>query len=177
MLFEWHSVGNIPLSESYQPLPKNSKRVYDPVHINSIDEEPNGDLLVSARHTHTVYKIDRSTAKIEWRLGGRRSSFDAGGEKLFAWQHDARRLKDGTITLFDNAASEARPNVYSRGLKLRLARARSGARPKVAPSLNSRPGLPFWAGPRATCRRSPAAMSWSAGAGRSRASPSSTTRA
>ena len=73
VLFEWHSVGNIALSESYQPLPKDSKRVYDPVHVNSIDEEPNGDLLVSARHTHAVYEIDRSTAKIKWRLGGRRT--------------------------------------------------------------------------------------------------------
>ena len=76
VLFEWHSVGNIELSESYQPLPKDPKRVYDPVHVNSIDEEPDGNVLVSARHTHTVYEIDRSTAKIRWRLGGKRSSFD-----------------------------------------------------------------------------------------------------
>ena len=93
VLFEWHSVGSIELSESYQPLPKDAKRVYDPVHVNSIDEEPDGNLLVSARHTHTVYEIDRSTAKIRWRLGGKRSSFDSGGKKLFAWQHDARRVK------------------------------------------------------------------------------------
>jgi hypothetical protein len=41
-LFEWHSLGDVALSESYEPLPKDPKAVYDPVHVNSIDEEPNG---------------------------------------------------------------------------------------------------------------------------------------
>ena len=51
---------------------------------------------------------------------GMRSSFDSGGKQLFAWQHDARRMKDGEITLYDNAANRARPSVHSRGLVLRL---------------------------------------------------------
>src|SRR5215213_381708 len=120
VLFEWHSLGNVALSESYQPLPKDPKAVYDPVHVNSIDEEPNGNLLVSGRHTSTVYEIDRRTAKIRWRLGGKRSSFDTGGKELFAWQHDARRLKDGKITLYDNAANAPRADGESRGLVLKL---------------------------------------------------------
>jgi Arylsulfotransferase (ASST) len=67
VLFEWHSLGAIGLSESHQPLPKGSK-VYDPVHINSIDEEPDGNILVSARHTHAASRFRRRA--IAAGLGG-----------------------------------------------------------------------------------------------------------
>src|SRR5205807_3943536 len=85
----------------------------------SIDEDTDGNLLVSARNTHAVYKVDRRTGRILWRLGGKRSDFTMGPGTRFAWQHDARRRPDGTITLFDNeAAPQAGPQ--SRGLVLRL---------------------------------------------------------
>jgi hypothetical protein len=87
--------------------------------VNSIDLEPNGNLLVSARNTHTVYEIDRATKKILWRLGGKRSDFKLGPGARFAWQHDARRQPDGTITLFDNGAEPA-VEKFSRVLVLRV---------------------------------------------------------
>src|SRR5215212_4846489 len=120
VLFEWQSLGNIALSESYQPLPEDRDAVWDPVHVNSIDEEPDGNILVSGRHTQTVYEIDRRTGKVRWRLGGKRSSFHSGGGTLFAWQHDARRRQDGTISLYDNAANAVRPHRESRGLIIDL---------------------------------------------------------
>jgi hypothetical protein len=73
--------------------------------VNSIEVEPNGNFLVSARNTHTLYEIDRKTKKILWRLGGKRSDFAMGKGTNFEWQHDARRQDDGTITLFDNGAA------------------------------------------------------------------------
>jgi hypothetical protein len=119
LLFEWHSIDHVALAESYYKLPKNPSQTYDYFHINSIDIDHDGNLLVSARNTHAVYKINRSTGKILWRLGGKRSDFTFGPEVRFAWQHDARRRPDGTLTLFDNAAA---PKVrdHSRGLVLRL---------------------------------------------------------
>ena len=128
VLFEWHSMGEVGLDESYQPLPDKPGVIYDPVHINSVAEQPDGSILVSARHTHAVYAIDRKTGKIRWRLGGKRSSFDEGGEKLFAWQHDARRRADGAITLYDNAANGAKPGRESRGLVIRLDEEKKTAR-------------------------------------------------
>jgi Arylsulfotransferase (ASST) len=103
VLFEWHSCPQVGLKESYLKVPRAG--AYDYFHINSIDIEPNGNLLVSSRNTHTVYEIDRTTGKILWRLGGRRSDFKLGPGVRFAWQHDARRQPDGTITLFDNGAT------------------------------------------------------------------------
>jgi hypothetical protein len=104
VLFEWHSWPRVGLRESYAVLPDDS-RPYDYFHINSIDLEPDGNLLVSARNTHTLYEVDRRTGKILWRLGGKRSDFRLGPGTRFAWQHDARRHADGTISLFDNSAT------------------------------------------------------------------------
>ena len=109
VLFEWHSYPQVSPSESYAPPPgaKAGPKAppYDYFHINSIDVEANGNFLVSARNTHTLYEIDRKTKKILWRLGGKKSSFKMGPGTKFAWQHDARRHADGTITMFDNGAA------------------------------------------------------------------------
>ena len=43
----------------------------------SSDLGGDGDLLISGRSTHTIYKIDRSGA-IVWRLGGKHSDFEHG---------------------------------------------------------------------------------------------------
>jgi hypothetical protein len=107
------------LVESYYRLPKTPSKVYDYFHINSIDVDHDGNLLVSARNTHTIYKINRRTGDIIWRLGGRRSDFKLGRGASFGWQHDARRLPNGTISLFDNAAAP-KLRRQSRGLVLRL---------------------------------------------------------
>jgi hypothetical protein len=68
-----------------------------------VDHDDN--LLVSARETSAVYKIDRNTGEVIWRLGGKKSDFEMGEGTRFAYQHDARRLPDGTISLFDNGAT------------------------------------------------------------------------
>jgi Arylsulfotransferase (ASST) len=123
LLFRWHSLDHVALSESYSPPPpatgKDAAEPYDYFHINSIDPEPGDRLLVSARNTHTVYEIDERTGAIVWRLGGKKSSFEMGRGASFAWQHDARLQPDGTITLFDDEAS---PQVgkQSRAIRLRI---------------------------------------------------------
>jgi Arylsulfotransferase (ASST) len=123
VLFEWHSWPEVGLAESYTPPPKAARgkkaAPFDYFHVNSIDVEPNGNFLVSARNTHAVYEIDRKTRRIAWRLGGKKSDFEMGPRTRFAWQHDARRQPDGTITIFDNGAA---PPVekFSRVLALEL---------------------------------------------------------
>jgi hypothetical protein len=123
VLFEWHTWPEVGLKESYTPPPSKAKGKKAPpddyVHLNSIDIEPNGNFLVSARNTRAVYEIDRKTRKIVWRLGGKKSDFEMGPGTTFAWQHDARRQPDGTITIFDNGAA---PPVekFSRVLVLRV---------------------------------------------------------
>jgi Arylsulfotransferase (ASST) len=112
LLIEWHSLGSIPLEESYAPVSAD----WDFFHINSVDLDTDGNLLVSSRSTHTIYKIDRG-GEILWRLGGKHSDFSMGPGSSFAWQHDARRQPDGTLTVFDNGATPAVESL-SRGLVL-----------------------------------------------------------
>jgi arylsulfotransferase ASST len=119
--FEWHALGTIGLGESYRPAPRKRGQMHDPFHVNSVALDTDGNLLVSARHTNAIYKIDRRTGEVLWRLGGKRSSFAMDPGAAFALQHDARRRADGAITLFDNVAEDlpARGR-RSRGLALRL---------------------------------------------------------
>lgn len=102
VLFEWHSLDHIDPAESIQPLPEDPDASYDYFHINSIAEDADGDLLVSARHTSAIYKIDKDTGDVMWRLGGKRSDFDVAQDARFAKQHDARWQADGAVQLFDN---------------------------------------------------------------------------
>ncbi len=114
VLLEWHSLEHVGLRESYAPVTPD----WDFFHINSVDLDADGDLLVSGRSTHTVYKVDRSGA-IVWRLGGTRSDFAMRPGSAFAWQHHVRRQADGTLSLFDNGAAPAVERL-SRGLFLDL---------------------------------------------------------
>jgi hypothetical protein len=119
VLFQWNSLDHVRLLESYYSLPRDPSKVFDYFHINSVDVDNDGNLLISARNTHAVYKLHRRTGKILWRLGGKRSDFELGKDVRFGWQHDARRQPDGTLTLFDNAAAP-KLRKQSRGIVLRL---------------------------------------------------------
>jgi hypothetical protein len=122
VLFEWQSLDHVDPEESHRPLPEKASDSYDYFHINSIDEDTEGDLLVSARHTSAVYKIDRDTGEVVWRLGGERSDFELGDAARFGFQHDARFLRGGTVQLFDNGApaGEGAPQPPSSVKRLRL---------------------------------------------------------
>ena len=109
VLLEWHSLDHIPLTESYWPV----TTWWDYVHLNSIAIDTDNNLLVSSRNTHTIYKVNRSTGAVMWRLGGKRSDFAIDEDARFAWQHDARRQPDGSITLFDNGDRLSRAVVLS----------------------------------------------------------------
>ncbi len=103
VLFEWHSLGNVGLSESHQPVPRHGGQ-WDYMHANSAALDASGDVIISARHTSAVYRISHSTGRIVWRLGGAKSDFRMGAGTRFYQQHDARPQPDGSLTLFDNSA-------------------------------------------------------------------------
>jgi hypothetical protein len=120
VMFQWTSLDHVGLDESYSNVHETStSSPFDFFHINSINLDPDGTLLLSARNTWTVYELDPRTGEIVWRLGGKRSSFAMGAGTATAWQHDPRVLPDGAISIFDNGAS---PSVHrqSRGIVVTL---------------------------------------------------------
>ena len=88
--------------------PGSRKEPFDFFHVNSIDLQHDGDLLIDARNTWAAYDIDPHTGQVRWRLGGKHSSFTLGPGTRTAYQHDARRQPNGNITFFDNGATPTR---------------------------------------------------------------------
>jgi hypothetical protein len=75
---------------------------YDYFHINAVNLDSDGNLLISGRHTWTIYKVNRQTGRILWRLGGKHTDFTLGPGVRFAWQHNPLPAGANTIRLFDN---------------------------------------------------------------------------
>lgn len=120
LMFEWSAAEHIPLDYSYVTAPTAAGSVWDFFHINSIDVDTDGNYLISSRHTWAVYKINRTTGAVMWRLNGKHSDFEMGDRAEFAWQHHARRHPNNIITLFDDGAGLSDFEKQSRGLKLSL---------------------------------------------------------
>jgi hypothetical protein len=116
VMWEWHALGHIPLRDSYAPMHHTSVN-WDYVHVNSIDPGPDGNLLLSARNTWTIYDVDIHTGAFIWRIGGKYSTFERGPGTVFRWQHDARWQSGGLISVFDNGSSPPEEK-QSRGLLL-----------------------------------------------------------
>jgi hypothetical protein len=121
LVWSWNSKDHVAVSESTPFMGsvlvnpaflRDGTKAYDIAHVNSI--EPAGaSVLISIRHTDAVYKVNRASGAIEWKLGGTHTadSLKVAGEPddstVFSGQHDARRLPDGTLTLHDNRTGTA----------------------------------------------------------------------
>ena len=102
VLLDWNCLDHVGIDESYQPPPR-SDQGYDYFHLNSVAEMDDGNLLMSARNTCALYKVDRASGEVLWRLNGKRSDFSLSSAARFYWQHDARAHGSSVISVFDNA--------------------------------------------------------------------------
>lgn len=110
VLFEWHSLDHVALTESHSPIPTASGATFDYFHINAVSVDTDGNFLVSARNTWAVYKIHRRSGDVLFRLGGKKTDFTLGEGVEFAWQHDPEPVNATTFQLFDNEAGpQVRP--------------------------------------------------------------------
>lgn len=110
-VWRWKSVDHILAAETLLPICfplAGGVFGLDLVHINALDALPNGDLLVTARHTNSVFRIDRTTGSVTWKLGG---NAQGEGQELTLvgdarggprGPHDARMLPNGNVTMHDN---------------------------------------------------------------------------
>ena len=117
VVHQWWSLDHVPITDT-DLLSGNDHLDY--FHMNSIALDADGNYIISARHTNTIYKVNRRTGEIIWRLGGRRSDFRLGAGATFAWQHDVEVSGTNTFRIFDNEASQTDPTKESRVLWLRV---------------------------------------------------------
>ena len=125
VMWEWHSLGHVSVSESYATPPAVASNPYDYFHINSLAVNSQGDMLISGRNTWALYDINPLSGAIAWRLGGKRSTFALGAGVPFAYQHDAEWIGGDEVSLLDD---EGAPTIKppSSGEVVRLdAKARS----------------------------------------------------
>jgi hypothetical protein len=103
-VFTWRSLAHVPITDSYtRPLPGQPDQPWDYFHINAVKLDLDSNLLISSRHTWTVYRVDHRTGRILWQLGGKHSDFTFEPGSAFSWQHDPEPLGHYTFRIFDNA--------------------------------------------------------------------------
>lgn len=110
LVFFWDALQHIPLTDSYEPASTASENnnIWDVYHLNSVGiTDSDHDILVSGRNTWTIYRINKPTGDIVWRLGGKQSQFTIEIGANFSWQHDARFLPNNVISLFDDNCCES----------------------------------------------------------------------
>lgn len=116
LVWKWRTRSHIGLEETgrWWKLVLTRSQPFDYIHFNSA--EPVGNSMVmSFRHLDAVYKINRATGKVIWKLGGTPTDErlevlnDPHGDFPFGGQHDARVDRQGIVSVFDNATDLPRP--------------------------------------------------------------------
>ncbi len=128
VLFQWDSLDHVPLSASYRSLPTKAHvgngigDPFDYFHLNSVEQDHDGNIVISSRNTWAIYKLNYRTGAIIWTLGGKHSSFKLGRGASFAFQHDVRVRANGDqfVTMFDDGGGPPFVHSQSRALKLEL---------------------------------------------------------
>ena len=105
VVFQWRSWDHFRVTDLVECAAHLTDAVVDYVHGNSIEEDFDGNLLISSRHMDEITKIDRLTGDILWRLGphAKNNQFTFFDDQTgFSHQHDVRRLPNGNLSVFDN---------------------------------------------------------------------------
>ncbi len=119
VVFQWRSWDHFEITDvsEYEDITAD---LVDYVHGNSIEIESDTSLIISCRNMNEVTKIDRRTGEIIWRLGGENNQFTFVNDTLgFDYQHDARILSDGNLSIFDNGQHHPDPK-FSSGVEYEI---------------------------------------------------------
>ncbi len=127
LVFTWDELEHVSLSDSEVPASSadaSDGYVWDAFHMNSLEQGPQNQVLISSRNTWAVDDVDMTDGHTLWQLGGKSSSFTFPQETAtFSWQHMARFLPGNDISLFDDgccASPTAQALGPSHGLVLHL---------------------------------------------------------
>ncbi len=108
-VFQWRSLDYIPVLASKDNL---TKTTFEHVHGNSMFLDKDGNMIVSFPTSFEIVKIDMVTGKMVWRFGGDSNEFKITGDNeldkpyYFRMQHDVKRLENGNMLFYDNAAQK-----------------------------------------------------------------------
>tara|TARA_Y100001970_G_scaffold9607_1_gene11267 strand:- start:1023 stop:2306 length:1284 start_codon:yes stop_codon:yes gene_type:complete len=103
LIMEWRNFDHMNIYDYLDHINLNSPYRHW-MHGNSIEIDDDGHIFVSNRTMSELIKFNRETGELIWRLGGPMNDFTFIDDPLFGpnRQHDARRLENGNIMIFDN---------------------------------------------------------------------------
>lgn len=105
VVFEWRCKDHFSFTD-VDPLWLTNPNNVDWTHLNAVEQDLDGNFLLSVRHFNEITKIKRSDSSIIWRLGGNANQFSFTNDpNRFKAQHDIRRIANGHLTLFDNGSA------------------------------------------------------------------------
>ena len=119
LIFQWRAWDHFDIRDQQQFIDLTSSG-FDFPHMNAIDVDTDGHILLSSRSTSEITKINRDTGEIIWRLGGAHNQFTFVNDPLSGPrnQHAVRMVSTNRYTLFDNGNLHS-PSV-SRGVEYLL---------------------------------------------------------
>lgn len=109
LVFFWDALEHLSLTDSFEPASSatSSGNIWDAFHLNAISlTDDVNDIIFSSRNFWTIFRINKPTGNIVWRLGGKQSSFVLEPGAEFSWQHDCRFLPNNRISMFDDNCCE-----------------------------------------------------------------------
>jgi hypothetical protein len=103
LIFQWRAWEHLDVRAQQQFINIQGSG-FDFPHMNAIDVDTDGNILLSARNTSEVTKINRDNGDIIWRLGGVHNQFTFVNDPLSGPrnQHAIRMVTTNRYTLFDN---------------------------------------------------------------------------
>lgn len=103
LVFQWRSWDHFDIRDQGQFIDITGGG-FDFPHINAIDVDTDGNLLISSRSLSEITKIDRVTGEFIWRLGGNNNQMTFLNDPLLGPrnQHAIRSVGTNRYTLFDN---------------------------------------------------------------------------
>jgi hypothetical protein len=101
VVFQWRSFDHFQITDAtHENL---LAATIDYVHANAIENDLDGNILLSSRHLDEITKIDRQTGNVIWRWGGVNNQFTFANDPTgFSHQHSIRRTSTGTLIMFDD---------------------------------------------------------------------------
>jgi hypothetical protein len=117
VIFEWRCWDHFNVTDAIHE--NLTAATIDMVHMNAVDLDHDGNILISSRNLSEITKINRETGEIMWRLGGANNEFTFVNDPHgISYQHSIRALPNENYLLFDNGSYHSPP--FSRAVEYQL---------------------------------------------------------
>lgn len=107
IVWEW-SVFDVMNPADYNNILNEKK---DWLHANALCQDSLGNYIVSFRNNSQIWKIEKETGQIIWKLGGADDDFNLPDSLKFHGQHNVQINKEGHLVFLDNGNKLVQPGL------------------------------------------------------------------